>query len=258
MAARRATSPAVRSGVLKTSVPYVARVENRVAAVGGAEAESLEDAKARGPLLLRSRGRAVTAEDFEELARDVAPEVARVHCVAEPDERAGVRLLVVPYVTDDELGRIPLEDLRPPADALERISTSLDRQRLVGTRLLVQPPDYVGLTVVVSLTARPRFDPGEVRIDVLKALYRLYHPLVGGPDGTGWPVGRTVAAHEVHATLAAIGGVDMTREVRVQLFPADPATGQRGAATERLDLPPTALVHSFDHQVRVGRSEARS
>ncbi len=244
--------------VLKTSVPYVARVENRVAAVGGAEAESLEDAKARGPLLLRSRGRAVTAEDFEELARDVAPEVARVHCVAEPDERAGVRLLVVPYVTDDELGRIPLVDLTPPRDALQRIRDSLEQQRLVGTRLLVQPPDYVGLTAVVSLTARPRFDPGDVRLDVLRALYRLYHPLVGGPDGTGWPVGRTVAAHEVHATLAAIPGVDMTREVRVQLFPADPATGQRGAATERLDLAPTALVHSFDHQVRVGRSEGRS
>lgn len=237
--------------VLKTSVPYVARVENRAAAIGGAEAESLEDAKARGPLLLRSRGRAVTAEDFEELARDVAPEVARVHCVAEPDERAGVRLLVVPHVTDDGVGRLRLEDLRPPEDALERIRATLDRQRLVGTRLLVQPPDYVGLTAVVSLTARPRHDAGDVRVDVLRALYRLYHPLLGGPDGTGWPVGRAVAAHEVHATLAAIPGVDMTREVRVQLFPADPASGQRSAATDRLDLPPTALVHSFDHQVRV-------
>jgi predicted phage baseplate assembly protein len=243
--------------VLKTSVPYVARVENRVAAVGGAEAESLEDAKARGPLLLRSRGRAVTAEDFEELARDVAPEVARVHCVAEPDERAGVRLLVVPYVTGDHLGRIPLEDLQPPRDALQRISTSLDRQRLVGTRLQVQPPDYVGLTAVVSLVARPGFDPAEVRLDVLRALYRLYHPLVGGPERTGWPVGRTVATHEVHATLAAIPGVDMTREVRVQLFPADPATRQRSAATDRIDLPPTGLVYSFDHQVRVAKAEGR-
>ena len=240
--------------VLKTSVPYVARVENRSAAVGGAEAESLEDAKARGPLLLRSRGRAVTAEDFEELAHDVAPEVARVHCVAEPDERAGVRLLVVPYVTGDDLGRIALADLRPPRNALERISDSLDRQRLVGTRLLVQPPDYVGLTAVVSLAARPGFDPGEVRTQVLRALYRLYHPLEGGPDHTGWPVGRAVAAHEVHATLATIAGVDMTREIRVQLFPADAETGQRGPATERLDLAPTALVHSFDHQVRVSRA----
>ena len=47
--------------VLKTSIPYVSRVENRSPAIGGAEAETLDDAKARGPLLLRSRGRAVTA-----------------------------------------------------------------------------------------------------------------------------------------------------------------------------------------------------
>lgn len=42
--------------VLKTSVPYVARVENRTPAVGGARAEDIEDAKLRGPLVLRSRG----------------------------------------------------------------------------------------------------------------------------------------------------------------------------------------------------------
>ena len=41
------------------------------AGLGGVEAdpESVADAKIRGPLLLRSRGRAVTAEDFEHLAR---------------------------------------------------------------------------------------------------------------------------------------------------------------------------------------------
>ena len=42
--------------VLKTSVPYVARVENRTPAVGGARGEDIEDAKLRGPLVLRSRG----------------------------------------------------------------------------------------------------------------------------------------------------------------------------------------------------------
>ena len=81
--------------VLKTSIPYVSRVENRSPAAGGAEAETLEDAKARGPLLLRSRGRAVTAEDFEQLAHDVAPEAARVCCVADAEQSAGVRVLVV-------------------------------------------------------------------------------------------------------------------------------------------------------------------
>ena len=67
--------------VLKTSVPYVARVENRRPASGGVDGETIDDAKLRGPLVLRSRGRAVTAEDFEELARDVAPDAARVACL---------------------------------------------------------------------------------------------------------------------------------------------------------------------------------
>ena len=39
----------------------------------------------------------------------------------------------------------------------------------------------------------------------------------------------------------------------LELFPAEPYTGQRGAAVQRLDLPPTALVYSYEHQVRVSR-----
>ena len=77
--------------VLKTSVPYVARVENRTPAVGGARAEDIEDAKLRGPLVLRSRGRAVTAEDYVELTKQVAPEIARVHCLGV--DGGGVRAL---------------------------------------------------------------------------------------------------------------------------------------------------------------------
>ena len=71
---------------------------------------------------------------------------------------------------------------------------------------------------------------------MLRALYRLYHPLIGGPDGTGWPFGRSVQSHEVHAALARIPGVDMSREVGVALFPAEADTGRRGAAV-RADRP---------------------
>ncbi len=237
--------------VLKTSIPYVTRVENREAAIGGADAESLADAKARGPLLLRSRGRAVTVGDFEELARDAAPEAARVVCLPERDVANGVRLLVVPHVAGNDLGRIERADLDPPWQTLDRISTRLDECRLVGTRLLVQGAEYVWLTVVVRLSARPGFDPGALRADVLRALYRLYEPLRGGPDGTGWPFGRAVQAPEVHAALATIPGVDMSRDVTVALYPAEPDTGTRMAQVTRLELPATALVHSYDHQVRV-------
>ena len=55
----------------------------------------------------------------------------------------------------------------------------------------------------------------------------------------------------MHAALARIPGVDMAQEVSVTLFPADADTGRRGAAVQRMDLPPTGLVFSYEHQVRV-------
>ncbi|HYN71302.1 MAG TPA: putative baseplate assembly protein [Nakamurella sp.] len=235
--------------VLKTSVPYISRVENRTPAVGGARAEDIEDAKLRGPLVLRSRGRAVTAEDFVELTKQVAPEIARVHCLGA--DAGGVRVLVVPYVAGDSVGRIRRDDLVPLPESLTRISAYLDERRLVGTRMVIEPPEYQWLTAVVSVRARPRYRAEEVRQDVLRAIYRLFDPLEGGPEGTGWPFGRSVQAHEVNAALARIPGVDMAEEVSVQLFPADPATGRRGAPVQRLPLPPTSLVFSYEHQVRV-------
>ena len=239
--------------VLKTSVPYVARVENRTPAVGGADAETMDEAKVRGPMLLRSRGRAVTAEDFVQLTHEVAPEVARVHCSSrrEGDGGEGVLVLVVPHVVVDDVGRIRLADLNPEDSVMERITRRLDERRLVGTRVLVSPPTYVGLTVVVDVHAREQVDTDEAHDDVLRAMYGLLDPFSGGPDGTGWPFGRPVQSHEVHAALSRVPGVDMAKEVSVTLFPADPVAGRRQAPVERLDIPANGLVFSYEHQVRV-------
>jgi hypothetical protein len=138
---------------------------------------------------------------------------------------------------------------------LARIAAHLDERRLLGTRLIVEPPAYRQLTVVVSAYARPGFGAVEVREDVLREVNRLFHPLVGGPEGTGWPLGRAVQAQEVAVALAAVAGVDMTRELSVQLFPdaAGRAAGAGNDRVERFELGPTDLVFSFEHQVRVRR-----
>ena len=120
----------------------------------------------------------------------------------------------------------------------------------MGSRLLVQPPDYLGLTAVVRVSPRPGFDTEGLRVTVLQALYRLFDPLVGGPDGTGWPFGRPVHSHEVHAALARIPGVDMARKVEVHLLTHNAGTGAE-EEVDRMDLPDTALVFSLDHQVKI-------
>ncbi|WP_120285464.1 putative baseplate assembly protein [Rhodococcus rhodochrous] len=239
--------------VLKTSVPYVGRVENRRAAVGGAPAETLEEVKTRGPLLLRSRGRAVTTEDFEQLTREAAREIARVHCLTPSGEaEAGtIRVLVVPHLAKDDGSRVHYEDFAPQEKSLNRIAEYLDARRLVGTRLVVQPPAYRWVTVAVKLTALPGFGKDDVRSAVLHRINHLLHPLEGGPDGTGWPVGRTVRSHEVTAALAWTPGVDTAEPIDMHLFEVDPVTKSRGAPTDSIPLDAHELVYSYSPQVRV-------
>lgn len=249
------TAGNVRKGavrVLKTSVPYVKGVENRRAAAGGAPAETVDDIKTRGPLVIRSRGRAVTAEDFEELTREAAPDVARVHCMtpAGAGEAGVVRVLIVPNVSSDALYDVRREDLIPSEDTRTRIAAYLDERRLAGTRVIVRPPAYQALTVVVTLSALPGYRADQLRADVQRALNRVLHPLLGGPDGTGWPIGRPVQRHELTAALAWIPGIDMASEVAVEMFPAD-ADGKRGDEVDKLVLAPHALVYSLRHKVYV-------
>lgn len=237
--------------VQRDPVPFVTRVENRHPAAGGVEGETVPNAALRGPLLLRTRDRAVTAEDYELLARAAAPGVARVRCVAAgPDAAAGgVRVLVIPAVGDDGTGRLRFEQLLPADETLAAISAELEMRRCLGARVMVEPPHYQGVTVVATLLARPRTSVERLRARAIEALYRYLNPISGGPEGTGWPFGRPVQSGEVFAVLQRLSGVDMVEDVR--LFGADPTTGQRGEAASRIDLGPQALVFSYEHQIRV-------
>jgi predicted phage baseplate assembly protein len=192
----------------------------------------------------------VTGEDFEHIAREVAPEVARVKALAtaEGSETGVVRVLIVPAVPGKD-GRLAFDQLVPSEETLKRITARLDETRLVGTRVVVEPPAYRGVTVVARVVARQRTDPARVQSDALDALFRYFHPTMGGADGTGWPFGRPILAGEVFAALQAVRGTEIVEDVRI--FGADPLTGERGKPTDRLDVEPNALVFSYDHQVLV-------
>ncbi|HEX3707944.1 MAG TPA: putative baseplate assembly protein [Mycobacteriales bacterium] len=237
---------------LKSSIPFVSGVENRRPAQGGVDGESLDEAKIRGPLLLRTRSRAVTAEDFEVITREVAPDIARVRCLVAGEGAVApgtVKVLIVPAAAR-EGARIRFEDLLPLPQTLEQIAARLDEVRLVGTTVSVEPPLYRGVTVVTRLIARPRVNINRVRDDALAALYDFLSPLPGGgPGGGGWPFGRPVQTGEIFSILQQVHGVEMVEDVR--LFAANPVSGERGKESQRLNLESNSLVFSFEHHVRI-------
>jgi predicted phage baseplate assembly protein len=173
-----------------------AKIANLFSAFGGGDEETLEQAKDRVPLTLKSRDRAVTAEDFEKHARD-AGGIARAKALplVHPDfpgvQVPGVVSVIVVPQPDDPAHAAPM----PTEGTLRNVCAYLDKRRLATTELYVLAPRYREITVTAELVCRDDADLAEVKQLALGALTRYFHPLTGGEDsgperdGSGWPFG---------------------------------------------------------------------
>lgn len=223
------------------------RVENLSHGIGGTEGESDEQLRQRSALEFRTRDRAVTAQDFEQLTRNIAPELARVHCSTADD--GTIRLLLVPAVARNRSGRIEFDQLRISPDTMDRVVSFLEERRVIGVKLSMEPVSYQGFSLVCRVVASPFADRNELQRSALAALYSHFDPLEGGTDSTGWSFGRPVGIGDVYAVLERVPGIDYVDDVHI--FPANPVTGRRSEAVRRIEVARYALPFGLDHQIRV-------
>jgi predicted phage baseplate assembly protein len=236
--------------VLKTSIPFIGRVTNREAARGGLNAETLESAKARVPGHLRSLGRAVTASDFEYLAMQAAPgQIGRAYCLQPPLTNQGeINLLIVPRIPRLQ-GFISPESLELNEDLREAVRTFLDERRLLSTRLDVSAPAYQWVETEIRFRVAANFNPERVRQAIEDRLFAFLNPLIGGPDGQGWPIGRDLFVSDVLAVLQSVEGVSFVRSAK--LFPITYERRQwtRSAESNEIRLPAHGVIVSYQHNV---------
>ena len=246
---RRGNVPAERLTVLHTSIPFVASVTNLDASTGGVDAETVENAKVRGPMLLRGGRRAVTAEDVERLTLDAAPSVARARCLPPGNPSEPARLLVVPRV-DVAPENLVLDDLAISEELEEQIKAYLEPRRLLTMRLRIDAPRYQGVKVVAEVRAAPGVRTETVRERAERALYEYLNPLTGGPSGQGWPFDTDLKLGDVYGVLHGSFGVQGVEAVH--FFSAD-LRRQRtlDQVEQRLRLLPEALFMSYEHRVVV-------
>lgn len=238
--------------VLKSSIPYVAKVVNRTGAAGGADPEVIDNAKLRGTRLLRSRDRAVTVEDFEYLSVEASQGVARARCI-QPLSRGDapppgvVTILIVPSLPPDMLRPAPDQLERLPAALVRDVQAYLDERRLLTTKVILTTPTYRWVAIEVEATVSRRADPEAVARETEEQLYRFLHPLLGGLDGTGWPFGRSLLIPEVYSRIQTIAPIEYIRTVKLSIV--DPRTGERSQPVQKVDVPPDGLIASREHRV---------
>jgi predicted phage baseplate assembly protein len=251
---------------LKTSIPYVDHVTNHDAAVNGADAESLDQAVLRAPHMLRSHDRAVTAADFEALTlKGGGGAVARSQCLPmSSNQPAGsIGICVVPQANTDliELGQgIAPERFNLNSALRGQVLNYLDERRLLGVQVQLQQADYMGVSVQAEVTLENTYNNPSAQSEIVYklqvALYRYLNPLIGGPEGTGWPFGRPLYPSDIMALLQQISGIQYLGAIL--LFPIR----KNGEAWQRettpvpyIDPGPLGLICSWaDPQARTGHS----
>jgi hypothetical protein len=198
--------------VLKDPIPGVS-VTNPAAAVGGRSAETVDNALLRGPQELHSLQRAVTARDFELVAkRSGAVSRARAYTKAALWTFAApgtVEVVLVPYL--DEKNRqaaITINQLRAlhTEEARQRIQKALDERRPLGTMCVATWAHYISVKVHAKIVVHPEEDAIALKKRVLDRLYDTIKPLPGKGHG-GWRFGQALRTSNLYDAALAEPGV---------------------------------------------------
>jgi predicted phage baseplate assembly protein len=203
---------------LLSTAPFVQSVHNPRAADGGAEGETLAAVKTRGPQTLRHRGRALAARDYEALAREASPGVAAARALpaTAPNGRPApgwVTVIIVPQSQDPRPQ--PSFELRRQVHAY---LTARMPATLTPERVAIIGPTYLPIGVEAVVTPRDASEAGGVEARVRAALAGFLHPLAGGPEADGWPLGRDVYLSDVAAIIEAVDGVDYVEALHLLLY----------------------------------------
>ncbi|MEO7009478.1 MAG: putative baseplate assembly protein [Caldimonas sp.] len=190
------------------------KTTNLFAAYGGRDEESLDAAQKRARRQLRARDRAVTIDDFEQLATE-AGNVKRAKALplSHPDfpgtQIPGVVSVIVVPDSDAEM---PM-----PSDGLLRtVCAYLDARRLLTTEIFVLAPRYVDVEIDAQVVVTDDADTAQVKDAVTQALTDYLHPLRGGDDGMGWPFGGTIRYSKL-VQRAFVDGVDSIENLTITL-----------------------------------------
>ena len=178
----------VGAGALTTALdrpPGLLAVTNPRGAEGGADPETVDDARANAPHTVRTFGRAVSLRDFEDLATATG-EVAKAQATA---------LGLAVHLTLAAQGGAPLS-----ADTLARIHAALDLARDPHVELHL----HDAVPVPVRVRATVDVDPAHVQADVLAAARAALLAALAF-DAVGF--GRPVALSDLFRVLQDVAGV---------------------------------------------------
>jgi hypothetical protein len=189
----------------------IEKVRNPIPARGGVGPENMEDVRQRAPSAFRTQERAVTPEDYAEMAAH-NPEVQKASATF---RWTGSWYTV--FVTADRIGGLPVDE------AFEgKMRGHIERYRMAGHDLEIDAPRYVPLEIDMGVCVKPEY----FRSDVKSALLDVFSNGVR-PDGQrgifhpdNFSFGQAVYLSHIYHAAMAVNGVASVEVTKFQRWNA--------------------------------------
>jgi hypothetical protein len=104
---------------------------------------------------------------------------------------------------------------QPSTDIVKAVRAHLEPRRILTTRVVVVAPTFVPVGVDLLVARSPGVGEAQLRRDIAGRIEAFLDPFTGGPDGAGWPLGRSVYLSEVLALVDRVPGVDHVPDLKL-------------------------------------------
>jgi predicted phage baseplate assembly protein len=186
-------------------VPGITRVRNPLPALGGTDPESLEEVRQYAPQAFRRQERAVTEADYAAVT-ERHPSVQRAMAT-----RRWTGSWYTMFITIDRKGGLPVD-----ADFEAEIRRHVERYRLAGHDVEIDPPRFVSLDIRMTVCVKPDYFRSEVKKELLAVFSNriLSDGSLGFFHPDHFTFGQSVYLSKVIAAAMSVTGVQW-----VDIFP---------------------------------------
>ncbi|MBE6611260.1 MAG: hypothetical protein E7632_02105 [Ruminococcaceae bacterium] len=232
---------------LERSVGFITGVANPKKFAGGCDTETLADAMKRAASLIRTQGRAVTARDYEKLAKLASRSIRGVHCCPGCNLRGehenGAVTLVVLRDADAEFDRIRTDILR---ELTPKIASGI----AVRHKLYVTEPEFVSINVRAVIRVASANDVCDVRRAVEEKLRELLSIGETDVEQLGDRLGRLPSAQHIRSGIMSLDGVLQLTSIHITTYVAGPS-GLTEIDAEQLERRRFILPANGTHDITI-------
>jgi hypothetical protein len=205
--------------------PIIERIWNPLPAVSGLDAETIEEARQNAPGAFRVPERAVTPDDYAEVARRSEPQVQRAAATLRWTGSWRTIFLTVDRVGGRDIG----------SDFETQLRERLERYRMAGHDLEVDAPHFVSLEIDLRICLTPGYSASDVKTALFEVFSNrllpngirgLFHP-------DNFTFGQTVFLSRIQAAAQSVPGV---ASVVVSKFQRQGLDSEKGRDEGKLTL----------------------